>query len=163
LMEYVFAAHPAAYFSRNQELTFLANALLAGCSVYARALTIQEAWDVAVGVCNLGLDRGPLPDAFLAERDLFVEFEAGWRLPHEGVSLFVTDALIATLAEMRAVDDDVQRDLDHLRRELARERAAGTPWRAAESLEVMAMLDTPTWACLCGLLSECPVVPDALS
>jgi hypothetical protein len=44
-----------------------------------------------------------------------------------------------------------------------RERAAGTPWRAAESLEVLAMLDTPAWACLCGLLSECPVAPDALS
>src|SRR5262249_4604777 len=42
------------------------------------------------------------------------------------------------------------------------ERAAGTPWRAAESLEVMAILDTPAWACLCGLLSECPVAPDAL-
>jgi len=57
----------------------------------------------------------------------------------------------------------VQRDLERLRRELKRERDAGTPWRAAETLEVVAILDTPAWACLCGLLSECPVVPDALA
>ena len=163
LMEYVFTAHPAAYLARNQELTFLANALIAGCSVYARAFTMQEAWDAAVGVCNLGLDRGPLPDAFLVEHDLIAAFEAGWRMLHEEVSLFVTDELIATLARLRTVDDDVQADLDRLRRELTRERAAGTPWRAAESLEVIAILDTPAWACLCGLLGECPVVPDALS
>jgi uncharacterized protein DUF6178 len=163
LMEFVFTAHPAAYRSRNQELTFLANALLAGCSIYARAFTIQEAWDAAVGVCNLGLDRGPLPDAFLVEHGLIAEFEAGWRMLHDEISLFVTDALIATLGELRTVDNQVQRDLDRLRRELTRERAAGTPWRAAASLEVIAILDTPTWACLCGVLSECPVVPDALS
>jgi hypothetical protein len=163
LMEYVFAAHPAVYLSRNQELTFLANALLAGCSVYGRAFTIQEAWDAAVGVCNVGLDRGPLPDAFLVEHDLIAEFEAGWRLLHEGVSLLVADELIGTLAELRTVDDEVQQDLDRLRRDLARERATGTPWRAAESLEVMSILDTPVWACLNGLLSECPVLPDAVS
>jgi hypothetical protein len=163
LMECVFATHPAAYLSRNRELTFLANALLAGCSVYMRAFTIQEAWDAAVGVCNVALDRGPLPDAFLVEHDLIAEFETGWRMLHQEVSLFVTDALIATLAELRTVDDDVQRDVDRLRRDLVRERAAGTPWRAAEALQVMAILDTPAWACLCGLLSECPVVPDSLS
>ena len=163
LMEYVFTAHPAAYLSRNQELTFLANALMAGCSVYGRAFSIQEAWDAAVGVCNLGLDRGRLPDSFLVEHDLIAEFEAGWCLLHDAVSLFVTDALIATLASLRTVDDDVDSDLDRLRRELTRERAAGTPWRVAETLEVIAILDTPAWACLCGLLSECPVVPAALS
>jgi len=163
LMEFVFTSNPAAYRARNQELTFLANALMAGCSVYTRPFTIQEAWDAAVGVCNLGLGRGSLPEAFLVEHDLIAEFETGWRLLNENVSLFVTDCLIAALAELRTVDDEVQRDLDRLRRELKRERAAGTPWRAAESLEVVAILDTPTWACLYGLLSECPVLPDALT
>jgi hypothetical protein len=114
-------------------------------------------------VCNLGLDRGPVPEAYLVEHGLIAEFEVGWRLLHENVSLFVTDRLIAVLAELRIVDDEVRDDINRLRRELQRERAAGTPWRAAVSLEVMAILDTPTWACLCGLLSECPVVPDALA
>jgi hypothetical protein len=163
LMQCAFTAHPVAYLTRNQELTFLANALLAGCSVYGRPFTIREAWDAAAGVCNLSLDRGPLPETFLVEHDLIAEFEAGWHILHEAVSLFVADELIAALVALRTVDGDVQRDLDRLRRELARERAAGTPWHAAESLEVMAILDTPVWACLCGLFSECPVVPDALS
>jgi hypothetical protein len=163
LMEHVLGAHPAAYLTRNQELTFLANALLAGCSMYTRSITIQEAWDVAVGVCNLGLEGAPASETYLVDHDLIAEFEAGWRLLHEEVSLFVTDRLLAALGELRTVDDDVQRDLDYLRRELKRERRAGTPWRAAESIEVIAILDTPAWACLCGLLSECPVFPDALT
>jgi hypothetical protein len=161
-MEFVFASNPAAYLARNQELTFLANALVAGCSVYTRPLTIKEAWDAAVGVCNVGLDRESVPESFLADHNLVVEFETGWRLLHENVSLYVSDRLMAALAAIRTVDEEVQGDLDRLRRELQRERIAGTPWRAAESLEVMAILDTPTWACLCGLLSECPVVPDAM-
>jgi len=28
----------------------------AGGSVYGRPLTLQEAWDAAVGVCNIGLE-----------------------------------------------------------------------------------------------------------
>jgi len=163
LMESVLESHPAAYVARNQELTFLANALLTGSAVYGRAFTIPEAWDAAAGVCNLALDRGPLPEAHLVEHSLIAEFEAGWRLLHEKVSLFVADLLIAALREIRTVDEEVQSDLDRLRRELQRERRAGTPWRAAEALEVLSILDTPSWACLCGLLSECPVVPDAMS
>ena len=61
------------------------------------------------------------------------------------------------------MDTDVERDLYRLRRELTRHRDAGTPWLAAHALEVIAILDTPTWACLCGLLSECPVWPAALT
>src|SRR5262249_15071104 len=49
LMAHVHDANLDAYLARNQELSFLANALLAGCSVYGRPLTIQEAWDVAIG------------------------------------------------------------------------------------------------------------------
>ncbi|HET6958130.1 MAG TPA: DUF6178 family protein [Vicinamibacterales bacterium] len=163
LMEHVLAAHHVAYLARNQELTFLANALLAGCSVHTRALTIQEAWDAVVGVCNIGLEGAQRPESYLVDHDLIAAFETGWRLLHEEVSLYVTDRLIGVLAELRTVDEDVQRDLERLRRELKRERDAGTPWRAAETLEVVAILDTPAWACLCGLLSECPVVPDALA
>ena len=45
-----------------------------------------------------------------------------------------------------------QRDLRLLRRELERNRDAATPWGGREALDVIAILDTPTWACLCGLL-----------
>ena len=33
--------------------------MLAGCSVYGRPLTLQEAWDAAVRVCNIGLEIPP--------------------------------------------------------------------------------------------------------
>jgi hypothetical protein len=163
LMEYLHDRDPVAYSLRNRELAFLANALLAGCSVYSRPFSVQEAWNAAVGVCNIGLEAAPLADAFLVAHDLVTAFEAGWSLLHEDVSLFIATRLIATLAEVQRVDTDVQRDLHRLRRELARQRDAGTPWHAGKALEVIAILDTPTWACLCGLLSECPVWPVALT
>jgi len=36
---------------------------------------------------------------------------------------------------------------------------AGTPWREREDLDVLAILDPPSWATLLGLIDECPVVP----
>ena len=48
-----------AYFTRSRELAFLANTLLAGCSVQSRPFTPQEASDAAAGICNLGLEYWP--------------------------------------------------------------------------------------------------------
>jgi hypothetical protein len=108
LMAHVNDANFDTYLARNQELSFLANALLAGCSVYDRPLTIQEAWDAAIGVCNIGLQTwtdgenvAAPPEPFLAEHDLVTAFETGWRLLYEDVSLSVCDRLIATLADGR--------------------------------------------------------------
>src|SRR5262249_42234914 len=159
------------YLARNQELSFLANALLTGASVYGRPFGIQEAWDAAVGTCNVGLeawaaleDGGTLPDLCLAERDLVSAFEDGWPRLYQEVSLRVCDRLLATLADVRDLDSEVARDLDLLRRSLERDRAAGAPWRRAQdALEPLAILDTPSWAALCGLLSECPVLPDVVT
>ena len=169
LMAHLHDANPAAYLARNQELSFLANALLAGCSVYDRPLTIREGWDAAVGVCNIGLEAGPalesiaaIPDTFLVDHDLVAAFEDGWRLLFQDVTLRTCDRLIATLAEVRHLDSEVARDLDRLRRTLTRHRRAGAPWRAQDALEPIAILDTPAWAGLCGLLSECPVLSDVL-
>jgi len=81
---------------------------------------------------------------------------------HADVSMFVTERLIVILADLRCVDDEIQEGIRALRRELVRQRDAGTPWRARNSLEVIAMLDTTAWASLLGLLDECPVLPAAL-
>ena len=108
-------ADEAADFARNRELAFLANVLVAGCSVYSRAFTAQEAWTAASGICNLGLEVGLAPDRVRA-------FEAGWRRLHEDVSLLVTDHLIGTLAGLESTDADIARDLYRLRRELERNR-----------------------------------------
>jgi uncharacterized protein DUF6178 len=59
VMEYVRDTHETAYLTRSRELAFLANALLAGCSVQSRPFTPQEASDAAAGICNLGLEHWP--------------------------------------------------------------------------------------------------------
>ena len=44
-----------------------------------------------------------------------------------------------------------------------RQRDAGTPWRARDALDVLAMLDMPAWVSVLGLLDECPVLPAAMT
>jgi len=183
LMEYVRDADDTAHLARSRELAFLANTLMAGCSVQSRPFTAQEASDAAVGVCNLGLEHWParwpdaetrdaalpadlgatLPDAFLVGHNLVMAFEVGWAVLHEDVSMFVAEHLIVTLRDLRCVDGHIQGGLNALRRELMKHRDAGTPWRARDALEVLAMLDLPAWASLVGLLDECPVLPAALT
>jgi hypothetical protein len=178
LMEHVRDTDDAAYFARNRELAFLANALMAGCSVQSRPFAAQEASDAAVSVCNLGLEHWPeadrlegasttgsctrLPDTFLVDHDLVTVFEVGWAVLHQQVSMFAVERLIATLTNLQCVDSEIQRGLYVLGRELQKQRDAGTPWRARDALDAIAMLDLPAWACLLGLLDECPVLPAAL-
>jgi hypothetical protein len=77
--------------------------------------------------------------------------------------MFVATRLMEVLTDLECVDAGIQRDLQGLRRELARQRAARTPWRAREALDAIAMLDMPAWASLAGLLGECPVMPAAVT
>jgi hypothetical protein len=97
------------------------------------------------------------------DHDLITAFEAGWKLLHEDVSTFVTECLVSILGQLQAIDSPVQHDLYLLRRQLERTLSAPTVWPAQEALEVIAILDQPAWASLCGLLSECPVLPAALT
>jgi hypothetical protein len=82
---------------------------------------------------------------------------------HQDVSLFATEQLISILAGLRPIDRHIRRDLGALRRRLVTERGTGTPWRARDALEVLAMLDMTAWTGVLGLLDECPHVPAALS
>ena len=50
-----------------------------------------------------------------------------------------------------------------LQRSLETHVAAGTPWLARDALDVLAVLDVPAWSGLLGLLSECPIIPDAVT
>ncbi len=181
LMEHLRSIDEPTYLARNRELAFLANALVAGCSVQSRPFTPGEASDAAVATCNLGLDLWPerwpradtdeqapaghgatsLPDGFLADHDLLTAFDAGWAALH-GVSTSAAERLIAILADVRCVDLEIRQGLDALRRELTRQCATGTPWLARDALDVIAVLDLPAWASLLGLLDECPVLPAAL-
>ena len=139
LMEHVRDTDDNAYFTRSREMAFLANTLMAGCSVQSRPFTAQEASDAVVGICNLGLEHWParwpgaetrdaappstadlgatMPEAFLVDHDLVTAFEVGWAVLHEDVSMFVAEHLIVTLTDLQCVDAEIQ---DGLRRPAAR-------------------------------------------
>jgi hypothetical protein len=192
-MEFVHDTDETAYFMRTGELAFLANALLAGCSVQSRPFTQQEASDAAAGICNLGFEFWPArwpgpashragrpfrqgsgdlaatapgtapPDSLLVDHDLVTAFEVGWSVLYQDVSLFAAEQLISTLHDVDCVDRDIRRGLVALRRKLVEQRDAGTPWRARDAAEVLAMLDMTAWVSVLGLLDECPVLPAALT
>lgn len=170
-------ADDTTYFRRSRELAFLANTLMAGCSIQSRPFTTQEAADAAVSICNLGIEHWPTErdgmesdgaeprvalarrdDALLQHYDLMMAFGIGWSVLYEQVSLFVADQLIAYTASSVA-----SADFGALRCELVTQRRAGTPWRVRPALDEFAILDVPVWASLLGLLDECPVMPAALT
>ena len=49
----------AAFSMRSQEIAYLANTILVGCSIQSRPPSPQQASDAAVAVCNLGLENWP--------------------------------------------------------------------------------------------------------
>ena len=166
LMAHVRDSDETAYLTRSRELAFLANTLLAGCSVQSRPFTPREASDAAAAICNLGLEHWPgtcPADAWLIDHDLVSAFEAGWSVLHQDVSLFAAEQLISILDDLRPVDRDIRFGLVALRRSLVKQRAAGTPWRARGAADILATLDMTAWVGVVGLLDECPIVPAALT
>jgi hypothetical protein len=169
-MQFILDGDHAVYAGRNEELTYIANTIMAGCSLQHRPFTAQEAWDAAVAVCNLGLENWPplwhpaksLPDDFLVDHDLVTVFQVGWTVLYRDVSMYAAEHLLAVLAAFRCHDYHVRAGLDELRTALSNGCRAGLPWRAREALEVIAILDMPAWTALLGLISECPVLHAAL-
>lgn len=169
LMQYANEHDPAAFSSRGGELAYLANTLVAGCPVQGRPFTAGEASDAAAAICNLALENwsrywpqplaaSGLSEAFLIDHDLVSVFQVGWRILHADVCLFAADRLVDTLNGLRCDDSEIQLGLAALRHAMARHRQAGAPWRARDALDVIAILDTPAWAALLGLIDECPVL-----
>ena len=150
----------AVYLHRSQELAFLANVIVAGSSIQARAFTVQEAFDGAAAVCNLGLENWPtaVPDDFLIEHDVVRVFQAGWKVLYADVCMFAAERLVAALHGLQCVDPDTQADIDDLRLQLTRHCELGEPWRSGDALEVIAILDTPSWAALLRLIADFPVM-----
>jgi hypothetical protein len=154
-----------AYERRSEELAYLANVLVAGCSFQSRRFRAVEAADAVLATCNLGLEqragsmRDALPRDLLVARDLVGIFHDGWRILHEDVALFAAGRLVDVLADLACGDGHVRRQIVELCGRLRTQLAAGTPWRERENLDVLASLDLPSWAVLVNLVDECPVVP----
>lgn len=161
LMAHAVESDGALYLTVGRQLAFLSNTLLAGCSIHSRAFTRREASDAAAAICNLGLEYESGRSSLAI--DLVSAFEVGWSILHRDVSLFAADQLIATLTDFTSVDHDMTRGLRELRRMLVKHRDAGTPWRAREAAEILAMIDTTAWVSIIGLLDECPILPAALT
>jgi len=173
---------PIAHATRMEELVFLANTLAAGCSLRERPFTEREASDAALAVCNLGLENWPdhwstesaqplsvgvrdarLPEHFLVDHDLISVFQIGWTILHRDVCMYAADRLIDVLGELRCGDREIHLALKELRADLIKHWETGEPWAARNALDVIAILDTPAWAALLGLLDECPVLHAALN
>lgn len=152
-------AYVESHAASAEELAYLANTLIAGCSIQARAFTVQEASDAAAAISNLGLENWPhhWPD-----RDLITAFQVGWTILHRDVCMLTAARLIDVVADIRCTDRDIHLRLNGLRRELAQHVRDRAPWRARNALDVIVMLDTPSWAALLGLIDECPVMHAAV-
>jgi len=70
--------------------------------------------------------------------------------------------VIEVLDEVRCIDRNIQLRLDGLRRRLREHLDAREPWQCGD-LDVIMMLDPPSWAGLLALLAECPVSHGAVS
>lgn len=165
LLEQLREQRPDVGLARERELAFLANVLVAGCGLESRPFAPREAFDAVVATCSLGLLRraGATGVDYLVGHDLIAVFEDGWAALHREVSLFVAERLFAILQGVSPGDLATLEGLYALRRSLEAHLAAGTPWLVHESLDVLSTLDTPAWCGLLGLLSECPVIPAAVT
>jgi hypothetical protein len=158
-LQYVLERDPIASAARNEELGFLANTMAAASTVLSRSLTVQEASDAALAVCNLGLENRAAPEGDLPGRqDLVGVFQTGWRILYEDVSMYSAEHLILALSDRHPADPEIRRGLRSLRIELTRHWRAGTPWLARDAMEIITMLDMPAWAALVALIDEFPVM-----
>jgi hypothetical protein len=164
-MQVVLERDVAAFSTRTGELAFLANTIMAGCSVQARAFTPQEASDAAAAICNLGLENWPepLPEGWLVNHDLIAVFQVGWATLHANVVMFAATQLTELLTQLRCDDDAIQVALESLFTDLTRHLEAGEPWHASGGLDAIMKLDMPAWAALVGLIAECPVMHAGLT
>jgi hypothetical protein len=155
---------PAAYARRHAELAYLANVILAGSTIQSRPFTAEEASNGVAAVCNVGLENWPgdVPDGFLIEQDVVTVFQVGWTILHEDVCMYAADHLLAVVASLRCGDVAVDEALAALRATLTKHWRAGAPWHAREALDVIAILDPPSWVALLGLLDQFPTLHGAV-
>lgn len=169
-LRFVHDRDPVAYAARNAELAYLANVIAAGATIQSRPVTGEEASNAVVAVCSLGLENWPKqwlagherPENFLVHHDLVTAFQVGWTVLHEDVCMYAADELLRVLPSLHSVDGDVHNALRALRVRLMKHWRAGSPWHARDALDVIAILDTPSWAALLSLIDQLPTMHAAL-
>ena len=153
------AQAPDQHAQRMQELGYLANVLVAGCSLEGRAFRPAEAARAVLAVCNLGLEhfgdtRAQAVDDLLARGADWL-FRIGWRVLAREAAGPAAQAIAARLA----------RGAGPLGRGAATGKLAAVhaalasdkPWTARAGLERPDELGAPaTAAALLALIDECP-------
>jgi hypothetical protein len=168
---------PEAHAARMEELAYLANVLIAGCSVGGRGFRPLEAAQVAVATVNLGLEhlleiasaeRGS-PEARDRRAVEVLASEGADKLFLLGVQLLQQLALEAprTLERLLgAAAPGDQRRARALERGIASVRSAvgsGKPWLARGVTELLeGAVEESDLSALRGLLDECPTRRGAL-
>lgn len=169
------ASHPKLHLLRMDELSYLGNVLVAGCSFAGRRLRPFEAVEAVVATCNLGLEHllkaapGNVSESPLSQRatDTLARegadklFRAGWHLLYTEVSLAAAGALERALAQRirETVDRDVVAPLASAAKAVSSAIAAGKPWVARRRLDALGLVfDAPTLKTLKALLDECPSI-----
>ena len=94
--------------------------------------------------------------------DLVTAFQVGWTVLYRDMSIYAAERLIEVIAGLKCGDRDIQLRLRGLRRQLMESVRDAAPWRARNHLDVIVMLDAPSWAALLALLDECPVLHRAI-
>ncbi len=155
------ASQVAPEVRRQEELAYLANVLVAGCSFESRQMTAVEAGQAVVATCALGVANWPRPWGD-AQQDPVTAFRVGWTILYNQVVAYVSRCVSDILSELTC-DDVLQEDLRQLTVRLRQSLASGTPWRARDHLDALAILDTPSWALLLRVMDECPQVPRELA
>jgi hypothetical protein len=161
---------PGAYATRNAELAYLANVIAAGATIQSRPVRPEEASDAVLAICNLGLEMWPARwqsaaarlEEFLIHHDLVRVFQVGWTVLHEDVCMYAADRLVGALASLHSIDSHIHDGIVTLRTALRRHARNGAPWEARDALEVIAILDTPAWVALAGLIDQLPTMHAAL-
>lgn len=163
---------PPHHVQRMQELSYLANALVAGASHDGRALRAVEAADAAICACNLGLEHlvgtghrtGSL---VLKNHNLVQVFKVGWNLLHHKVTMHVAGALVDALTG-RTVRTPTpvtweEQQLARLHTLLKRHVSAQQPWAIRAELGLLgSVLDQHVVHALRAMIDECPAVPRAM-
>lgn len=166
---------PQLHARRMQELSYLANVLIAGAVLGGRSFRPLEAAEAAVAVCNLGCEhvskaaaRGARTldessSAILLQHSADKLFRIGWHILFHDVVLVATRTIEALLSRSlsKVSDRDVAAALGKLERDLKRLtgflHGQGKPWLLRGKLDVLdAIVDVKVRTALQALIDECP-------
>jgi hypothetical protein len=160
-----------AFEDRSEELAYLANVLVAGCSIEQRKMRPIEALRAALATCSLGLSlmmqgakhRAQTAAQVLAATPADGLFRLAWQKLNDEV---IDRAAGVCIAKMQKVASESKEDRAVFIKnaaELRKSRAAGAPWKALELVDTMlGALEAPEVDALGALMDACPHLAGAL-